>query len=260
MLLAAAGAWLAGCAGSPKPEPAAYGGGGTMRPYEVNGTWYRPEFQPHYDESGLASWYGPQSRYHTTANGEKFDEAVASAAHRTLPLPCIIEVTNLDNGRKARLRVNDRGPFAKGRILDVSRRGAEELGFLGQGMAHVRVRYIGPAPGVGFTPQLAHRGDRAAAYSAPVLRTSTQSASAAAPESVGATWRVQAATFSVRANAERAATALASTGATSIEGVNRGGQTMWRVVVTGRGGESAETLRGTVASSGFTGAMLLGPS
>ena len=148
-LVFGAGAALAACATARGPAPQAGGVGGTMRPYEVGGAWYRPAYQPHYDETGLASWYGPQARYHTTANGEKFDARIASAAHRTLPLPCIVEVTNLDNGRKARLRVNDRGPFARGRILDVSRKGAEELGFIAKGSARVRVRYIGPAPGAG---------------------------------------------------------------------------------------------------------------
>jgi rare lipoprotein A len=146
-LIAASGAVLAACAGGPRPPRGGYEANGTMRPYEVGGVWYRPAYQPHYDEKGLASWYGPQSRYHTTANGEAFDERVASAAHRTLPLPCIVEVTNLDNGRTVRLRVNDRGPFARGRILDVSRKGADELGF--KGVARVRVRYVGPADGAG---------------------------------------------------------------------------------------------------------------
>jgi rare lipoprotein A len=141
--IAAAGAWLAACASGPKPG--ASHASGTMRPYQVNGTWYRPANQPHYDETGYASWYGVQGGYHTTANGEKLDDHVASAAHRTLPLPCVVEVTNLDNGRTVRLRVNDRGPFRRDRILDVSKRGAEELGFLGKGTAHVRVRYVGPA-------------------------------------------------------------------------------------------------------------------
>jgi rare lipoprotein A len=146
-LIVLTGGWLAACAGGPKPASGGYGARGTMRPYQVGGVWYRPAYQPHYDERGLASWYGPQSRYHTTADGEKFDERVATAAHKTLPLPCIVEVTNLDNGRTVRLRVNDRGPFARGRILDVSRRGADELGF--KGLAHVRVRYVGPAPAGG---------------------------------------------------------------------------------------------------------------
>jgi rare lipoprotein A len=143
-LVALAGASLAACATQPLSGPGDYRAAGTMRPYRVNGVWYRPALQPHYDEKGLATWYGPQSRYHTTANGETFDERVASAAHKTLPLPCIVEVTNLDNGRKARLRVNDRGPFVAGRILDVSRKGAQELGL--RGVARVRVRYLGPAP------------------------------------------------------------------------------------------------------------------
>jgi rare lipoprotein A len=145
-LIALVGASLAACATYPPASPwGDFRAGGTMRPYQVNGVWYRPANQPHYDEKGLASWYGPQARYHTTANGERFDEHVASAAHRTLPLPCIIEVTNLDSGAKARLRVNDRGPFVAGRILDVSRKAADELGI--RGVAHVRVRYVGPAGG-----------------------------------------------------------------------------------------------------------------
>jgi rare lipoprotein A len=147
-LVVLAGASLAACATGSRRGP--LGVNGTMRPYQVNGVWYRPANQPHYDAKGLATWYGPQSRYHTTADGEKFDERVASAAHTTLPLPCIVEVTNLDNGRVARLRVNDRGPFVRGRILDVSRKGAEELGF--KGVAHVRVRYVGPAPLAGGAP------------------------------------------------------------------------------------------------------------
>ena len=152
ILIALAGASLAACATQPLTVPGSVGG--TMRPYQVNGVWYRPAFQPHYDEKGLASWYGPQARYRTTATGERFDERIASAAHRTLPLPCVVEVTNLDNGRKVRLRVNDRGPFVKGRILDVSRKGAQELGFWGQGVARVRVRYVGPA---NTTPDHANR-------------------------------------------------------------------------------------------------------
>ena len=132
-LIALAGGVLAACAGGPKPSSGGYSAGGAMRPYQVGGVWYRPAYQPHYDEKGLASWYGPQSRYHTTANGEKFDERVASAAHRTLPLPCIVEVTNLDNGRTVRLRVNDRGPFVGGRILDVSRQGRRRAGLQGPG-------------------------------------------------------------------------------------------------------------------------------
>jgi rare lipoprotein A len=100
---------------------------GTMRAYQVRGRWYRPEEQPHYDEVGLASWYGDQFNGRPTATGERFDMHALTAAHKTLPLPGLIEVTNLANGRVVVLRVNDRGPFIDDRILDLSR-GAAEVG------------------------------------------------------------------------------------------------------------------------------------
>jgi rare lipoprotein A len=137
---------LAACAGVPPPEPSAGRSGGTMAPYEVNGVWYRPREEPRYDAVGIAGWYGPQYRNHHTADGELFDMDRPSAAHTTLPLPCIVEVTNLENGRRLRVRVNDRGPFVPGRILDLSRRAAIDLGVYQKGSARVRVRYLGPAP------------------------------------------------------------------------------------------------------------------
>jgi rare lipoprotein A len=118
-----------------------------MSPYEINGVWYRPRPQPDYDAVGLATLYGAGYRGRRTADGEIFDPAASSAAHTTLPIPCIVEVTNLANRRRIRVRVNDRGPFAPGRILDVSPAAAAALGF--QGMARVRVRFIGPAPARG---------------------------------------------------------------------------------------------------------------
>lgn len=147
MAVAFAVASLTACASAPHiamrpPE----GTGGTMRPYQVHGVWYRPAYQPHYDAVGLATWYGDAYHNKTTADGEIFDMNRPSAAHTTLPLPSIIEVTNLDNGRRVKLRLNDRGPFVSGRLLDVSREAAKELGFYGKGMARVRVRYVGPAP------------------------------------------------------------------------------------------------------------------
>ena len=101
--------------------------------------------QPGYDRVGLASWYGYESSSGHTADGERFDARLATAAHTTLPIPSWLEVTNLQNGRSARLRLNDRGPFVGGRILDVSKAAALELGFYGRGTARVRVRYLGPA-------------------------------------------------------------------------------------------------------------------
>lgn len=118
----------------------------TMRPYQVRGVWYTPRYDPRYDERGVASWYGEQFHNRNTANGEQFDMHRASAAHKTLPLPCIVEVTDLDTGRRIKVRVNDRGPFVEGRIIDLSRAAAEDLGIARKGVARVRVRYIGPAP------------------------------------------------------------------------------------------------------------------
>src|SRR5450432_3577774 len=108
-VVAAVGLSLAACATSRTTGGApggAWGVNGTMRPYEVGGVRYTPRAQPHYDQVGLASWYGQKSRYRTTADGEAFNMDVASAAHATLPLPSLVEITNLDNGRRIRVRVN----------------------------------------------------------------------------------------------------------------------------------------------------------
>ncbi len=142
---------LAACATAPAPRPSAYGGARVPaynRPYEVRGRWYAPAEQPRYDEVGVASWYGYESG-RTTADGEVFDVRLSTAAHKTLPIPSYLDVTNLDNGRRIRVRLNDRGPFAQGRLIDLSRGAAERLGFLGRGTARVRVQYVGPAPPYG---------------------------------------------------------------------------------------------------------------
>jgi rare lipoprotein A len=111
-------------------------------PYQIEGTWYYPREQPDYDETGVASWYGPTFYGHRTANGEAFDGDGLTAAHRTLPMPVNVRVTNLENGKSLILRVNDRGPFAKGRIIDVTERAAKLLGFYANGSARVRVTFV----------------------------------------------------------------------------------------------------------------------
>ena len=95
-----------------------------------------------YIETGIASWYGPNFHGKYTANGEIFDQNLITAAHRTLPLPSVVQVTNLENGRTISMRVNDRGPFAKNRIIDISRRGAQLLGFKEKGTAKVKVKIL----------------------------------------------------------------------------------------------------------------------
>jgi len=118
---------------------------GPLKTYSVAGKTYHPQVYRHYDKKGLASWYGYPAGTRQTASGEWFDGSRLTAAHKTLPLPCIVEVTNLDNGRKIKVRVNDRGPFVDGRIIDLTRAGAEKLGFIREGTARVRVKLLGPA-------------------------------------------------------------------------------------------------------------------
>ena len=145
-------AWAAGCA-TESPERTANarppGGGGYKVgiPYQIGDTWYYPHEQLDYNETGIASWYGPTFYGKPTANGELFAGDGLTAAHRTLPLPVNVRVTNLDNGKSVVVRVNDLGPFAKGRIIDVSKHAAELLGFYAQGTARVRVTYLGRADG-----------------------------------------------------------------------------------------------------------------
>jgi len=114
------------------------------KPYQIAGVWYYPKEDFGYVESGVASWYGPGFHGRRTANGETFDQNTVTAAHRTLPLPTMVRVTNLENGRSLKVRVNDRGPFANGRIIDLSRRGAQLLGFERRGTAKVRVEILEP--------------------------------------------------------------------------------------------------------------------
>jgi len=111
-------------------------------PYQIEGVWYYPAVNYGYNETGIASWYGDAFHGKSTANGELYDMNGLTAAHRTLPLPSVVRITNLENGRAMNLRGNDRGPFAHGRIIDVSRRAAQLLGFEQQGTARVRVEVL----------------------------------------------------------------------------------------------------------------------
>ena len=124
-------------------------GGGTYRvgkPYQVAGRMYVPEHDPAYRAEGMASWYGSDFHGRLTANGEVYDKDALSAAHPTLPMPSYARVTNLANGRSIVVRINDRGPYAKDRVIDLSSKTAELLGYRGHGVARVRVEYVGPAP------------------------------------------------------------------------------------------------------------------
>jgi rare lipoprotein A len=252
VLLATACASLAACA-TPQPRLATRlpdarprsGGGdrvpGTMKPYQVKGIWYTPRAQSDYDEVGIASWYGDQFHNRQTSDGEIFDMWIPSAAHKTLPIPCIVSVTNLDNGKTIKVRVNDRGPFVSGRIIDLSKAAATELGFLQKGTARVRVRYIGPADG---------RPDRQLGLTL----------AAAKPTGGNGRWTVQAGAFADRDNAERARRQLDGLGKADIDRIGGDGGTLYRVTVTGARDEAAaDALRDQVAGLGYPGARVLKP-
>jgi rare lipoprotein A len=250
LTVAAASAVLAACAGpryatrEPGPEPnlpptGGHGLHGTDKPYEIGGRWYYPHAEPSYDEVGLASWYGAgEHNHHTTANGEVFDPYGFSAAHKTLPLPSIVEVTNLANGRTLRVRLNDRGPFVDGRLIDLSRGAAEKLGFDRQGIARVRVRYISAAPPLAadglmqarLTPQ---RAVIAPPPAPPILTASAAPAPAHAaalppiggddPLAALTDFRVQVGAYGTREDAARVASRLGEDVRCRIEPVEQPG-------------------------------------
>jgi rare lipoprotein A len=130
--------------GEPVPKGGGYNRIGS--PYTIGGRIYTPEENPNYRAEGVASWYGEDFHGRITANGEVFDMHSVSAAHPTMPLPSYARVTNLSNHKSVIVRVNDRGPYNGDRLIDVSMRAANLLGFYGSGLAPVRVEYVGRAP------------------------------------------------------------------------------------------------------------------
>jgi rare lipoprotein A len=140
---------LLACLGACSHKGSSGGGGGGSasqrgmykvgNPYQIDGVTYVPQEEFNHVETGVASWYGPGFHSKATANGETYDQQDHTAAHRTLQMPSIVRVTNLDNGRSTVVRINDRGPYARGRIIDMSRAAAEELAMTGKGTARVRI-------------------------------------------------------------------------------------------------------------------------
>ena len=214
---------------------------GTMRRYQIRGRWYQPEEQPGYDVVGLASWYGDQFNGRPTATGERFDMHALTAAHKTLPLPGLVEVTNLANGRRVVLRVNDRGPFVDDRIIDLSRGAAEALDLLNRGVGEVRVRYLGRAPrlGGGTVLQVAQAApptpvappvDAGQRYWIEVAAYRDQPRAQTVAERIGRSARVQAATD----------------------------HSMFRVLMgPWNDADAAERARRSVMADGFDGALLI---
>lgn len=225
---------------------------GTMRPYQVRGRWYTPKEQPDYEEVGMASWYGDAFNGRPTSTGERFDMHALTAAHKTLPLPGLVEVTNLENGRRLVVRINDRGPFVDSRIIDLSREAASELGMLSQGVGRVRVRYLGRAPQQGGGTLLrasapAPRGS--APVSAPVVTP--------APVAVAevTTFWVQAGSFSDQDEAGRIADSLSG-----WVRADRGAGRFNVVVGPWDSANAAEAARQSVVARGYAGALLISGS
>ncbi|RSB46825.1 septal ring lytic transglycosylase RlpA family protein [Brevundimonas sp. 357] len=257
---------------------------GTMRPYQVRGRWYHPKEQPNYDETGQASWYGAYHHGRSTSTGERFDMNALTAAHKTLPLPSLVEVTNPANGRRAILRVNDRGPFVDGRIIDLSQGAAEALGLLNQGVGEVRVRYVGRAPRQGGgTPM--QRAEASPPRSTPVAtrgsgpRPYYEAAAVEQPSPVSmppplpaqpvqpyvtpvatspaAAYWVQAGAYADRRGADEVARRLGDRA--SIQNVDRNGRPLFRVVVgPWPDATAAERARQAVIARGFSDALLIG--
>lgn len=220
---------------------------GTMRPYEVRGRRYTPREQPGYDETGMASWYGDQFNGRPTATGERFDMHALTAAHKTLPLPGLVEVTNLSNGRRIVVRVNDRGPFVDNRIIDLSRGSAEALGLLQQGLGEVRVRYLGPAPRLGGGTVL-QQADAGRPPAAPP--------SMPPPDLERGTYWVQAGAFSDRGAARRVADRLGDRA--TVDVARRGDSTLYRVLVgPWPDPNAAESARHAVVARGYADALLI---
>ncbi|SEP47293.1 rare lipoprotein A [Rhodospirillales bacterium URHD0017] len=135
-LLAACGSSSRGGGGSGVAQRGTYKVGA---PYKIDGVTYTPTEEFNRTETGVASWYGPGFHGKSTANGERYDQSERTAAHRTLQMPAIVRVTNLDNGMSTVVRINDRGPFARSRIIDLSRTAAQELDVVRHGTARVRI-------------------------------------------------------------------------------------------------------------------------
>ncbi len=169
ILIGLSALWLASCVSQPHRQAAVKadqatgtytralpasslpnGHGGTHKtgkPYRIAGQWYYPmQSAASYDQTGVASWYGRDFHGRKTANGERYDMHALSAAHKTLPMPTLVRVTNLDNGRSVVVRVNDRGPFVKGRLIDLSYAAARQLGYIDRGTARVRVQTLDQRP------------------------------------------------------------------------------------------------------------------
>lgn len=254
------------------------------KPYQIDGTWYYPAEDYTYMEEGVASWYGPNFHGKMTANGETYDQMDLTAAHRTLPMPSLVRVTNLDNGRSLVVRVNDRGPFAKSRIIDLSKRSAELLGFQSKGTARVRVEVLADESRALKAQAIANSGDMPTITAAPREPVTVEPLSAppqavAVPQqaavqiqpapitpppapitqaavSTGGTY-IQAGAFSDISNAQRLQSQLQGVATVSISPVQVNGQQLYRVRLGPISDSDASRVLSTLQAQGLSGARVV---
>ncbi len=238
-------------------------------PYKIKGRWYYPEEDFAYVEEGIASWYGEAFHNKTTANGAIFNMNALTAAHRTLPMPSIVRVTNLENGRTLVVKVNDRGPFARDRIIDMSKRSATVLGFLKQGVTRVRVEIL-PEESRQFALIAGRKPFTSSDLKrSPAKAKAPQAVSVAQPEPVKPQnppdststdlLYIQVGAFSLQANARKIGDAIAKQGIpVIIAPLEQNGKTLFRV----RAGpalttQQAEALLVKIQSLGYDAAQII---
>jgi rare lipoprotein A len=233
-----------------QPNPPPSGSYKVGEPYQVNGIWYYPAEDPYYDQTGIASWYGEPFDGQKTANGEIYDMNDLTAAHKTLPMPVYVRVTNLENGRSLVLRINDRGPFVSGRIIDVSRRAAQLLGFDKKGTAKVRVQVVDPGTGNAYAAQ----DPNAPADTTPAVSNIALTSEEAPPGTIF----VQVGAFSDANNAEKLSTAISDIGQVQIFRVVKGTQLLYRVRLGPYGSTAeAQSVQQVVAGRGHPEAIVV---
>jgi rare lipoprotein A len=281
LLLAACGTTREGSRGpSSKGAPGPVGHYKVGAPYQINGKWYYPEYDPSYDRVGTASWYGDDFHGLPTANGELFDKELISAAHTTLPLPSMVRVTNLENGRSIDIRVNDRGPFVGDRLIDLSQAAARRLGYESKGLAQVRVQFLALAEAKGTPPRptvvASARPARPARkvpepvieppapLTVPAGRTVQVAslipppvpAAAEGPACLAGDQFVQVGAFADTTRVRAAMEAVDELGRPRVEPAFVGGKAMARVRLGPVAGAEARRLLAQVRALGYTGAFL----
>ena len=261
-------------------------------PYQVAGIWYYPDRDLAYDETGIGSWYGDEFAGKLTANGEIFDPEMVTAAHKTLPMPSVVRVTNLDNGKSLVVRINDRGPFVAGRIIDLSRGAARLIGYKDSGLARVRVQVLAEQSlrleqlaKAGKFPELtgdAQNMPETEAVAQPRVSLTTRSNSKKAKPTdvvqqsaiellanarvgevievapISTNIWVQIGAFHAESNAAKVLGKVSSLGNGEVSSVDKAGQTLYRVRL-GPIGEvkAADKLLDGVVNMGFTGARIV---